>query len=62
MKDLISKLNKNTEIVINGNKYLVKTKTWYTIEEDETAEYIKCELINNKVLVIIPDDERILVK
>ena len=52
MKDLISKLNKNTLMIINGKKYTVKTKTWYSIEEDKTVLYVKCELSNNKVLVI----------
>lgn len=61
MKDLINKLNQNTKIDIKGDNYIVKTKTWYTIEEDETASYIKCELTNNKVLVIIPDDELVYI-
>lgn len=61
MKDLISKLNKNTLMIINGKKYTVKTKTWYSIEEDKTVLYVKCELSNNKVLVIIPDDNLIYI-
>ena len=61
MKDLISKLNNNTLMIINGKKYTVKTKTWYSIEEDETVLYVKCELSNNKVLVIIPDDNLIYI-
>lgn len=61
MKDLINKLNQNTKIDIKGDEYIVKTKTWYTIEEDETASYIKCELTNNKVLVIIPDDDLVYI-
>lgn len=56
MKNLISKLNKNTKIIIKDIEYQVKTKTWYTIEEDNTVSYVKCELSNNKALVIIPDD------
>ena len=56
MDNLISKLNENTKIMIRGVVYIVKTKTWYSIEEDTTASYIKCELSNNKVLVIIPDE------
>ena len=56
MKNLISKLNKNTKIIIKDIEYQVKTKTWYTIEEDSTVSYVKCELSNNKALVIIPDD------
>lgn len=61
MENLISKLNKDTQIIIKGEEYIVKTKTWYSIEEDETTSYIKCELNNNKVLVIIPDDELIYI-
>ena len=61
MKDLISKLNQNVQIIIKGKEYIVKTKTWYSIEEDNTALYVKCELSNDKVLVIIPDDELIYV-
>ncbi len=61
MKDLISKLNQNIQIKFKGKEYIVKTKTWYSIEEDETALYVKCELSNDKVLVIIPDDELIYV-
>ena len=61
MQNLISKLNKNTKIIIKGKEYIVKTKTWYSIEEDETTSYVKCELSNNKVLVIIPDDELIYI-
>ena len=57
MKNLISSLNKNTQIQINNEKSTIKTKTWYSIEEDMTVSYVKCELSNNKVLVIIPDDE-----
>lgn len=56
MKNLINKLNKNTKMIIKDVEYLVKTKTWYTIEEDNTVSYVKCELSNNKALVIIPDD------
>ena len=61
MENLISKLNKNTQIIIKDEEYVVKTKTWYSIEEDESTSYVKCELSNNKVLVIIPDDELIYI-
>jgi len=57
MKNLISKLNKNAKIVIQGEEYIVKTKTWYSIEEDRSVSYVKCELSNDQVLVVIPDDE-----
>ena len=59
MKDLISKLNKGTKLIIGEKQYVVKTKTWYSITEDESASYMKCELSEDKVLVIIPDDELI---
>lgn len=61
MERVISKLNKNIKINIKGIEYIVKTKTWYSIEEDENASYIKCELSNDKVLVIIPDDDLIYI-
>ena len=54
MDNLISKLNENTKIMIRDVVYIVKTKTWYSIEEDTTAFYIKCELSNNKVLSPMP--------
>jgi len=57
MKNLINELEKDVKIIIKNKEYIVKTKTWYSIEEDENASYIKCELSANKVLVIIPDDE-----
>lgn len=57
MKNLIDKLNQDTKVIIKHEEYIVKTKTWYSIKEDEATSYIKCELNNNKVLVIIPDDE-----
>lgn len=43
MKNLISRLNKNTKIIINGEEYIVKSKTWYSIEEYKTATYVKHE-------------------
>ncbi len=61
MKNLISNLKENTILIIKDFEYVVKTKTWYTIEEDKSASYIKCELNNNKVLVIIPDEELIYI-
>ena len=61
MEELINKLKENTKIIIKTEEYTVKTKTWYSIEEDETTSYVKCELSNNKVLVIIPDDELIYI-
>ena len=61
MKNLINKLNKNAQIIIKGEEYIVKTKTWYSIEENKTTSYVKCELSNNKVIVIIPDDELIYI-
>lgn len=61
MENLIRKLNKNTQIIVKDEEYIVKTKTKYSIEEDETTSYVKCELSNNKVLVIIPEDELIYI-
>ena len=61
MKHFIRRLNKDTKLIIKGERFIVKTKTWYSTEEDANASYIKCELSNNKVLVIIPDDELIYI-
>ena len=57
MRKLIDNLKENTILLIKNKEYIVKTKTWYSLEEDENASYIKCELSNNQVLVVIPDDE-----
>ena len=61
MKNLINKLKKDCHIKINDEISTVTTKTWYSIEEDTSTSYVKCELSNNKVLVIIPDDELIYI-
>lgn len=61
MKDLINKINENEKISIKGKEYIIKTKTWYSIEEDKITSYIKCELSEDNVLVIIPDDELIYI-
>jgi hypothetical protein len=61
VKDLINKINENSKIIIKGKKYIIKTKTWYSIEEDKMTSYIKCELSEDNVLVIIPDDELIYI-
>ena len=60
-EELINKLNENIQIQIKEEKCVVKTKTWYSVEEDTTVLYVKCELSNNKVLVIIPEDELVYV-
>lgn len=59
MKSLIDELKENTKITIKSMTYLVKTKTWYSIEEDKETSYVKCELSNHKVLVLIPEDNLI---
>lgn len=61
MQNLINQIKKDTKIIILGKEYLVKTKTWYSIEEDKNCSYIKCELSDNKVLVLIPDDDLIYI-
>ena len=61
MEKLINSLSENKQIRIKNEQYIVKTKTWYTIEEDTTTSYIKCELSDNKVLVIIPDDNLVYI-
>lgn len=47
--------------MLKKKNILLKLKHGIGIEEDKTAEYIKCELSGNKVLVIIPDDELIYI-
>lgn len=37
MKNLINKLNYNTRVIIKSSEYIIKTKTWYSIKEDETV-------------------------
>ena len=61
MQNLINQIKKDTKIIILGKEYLVKTKTWYSIEEDKDSTYIKCELSDNKVLVLILDDDLIYI-
>lgn len=61
MENLIDNLKQNGKVIIKGEGYTVKTKTWYSIEEDNTTSYVKCELSDNKVLVIIPDDNLIYI-
>lgn len=61
MKNLINKLKEGCHIKINDEISTVTTKTWYSLEEDTSTSYVKCELSNNKVLVIIPDDELIYI-
>ncbi len=61
MQELINSLLENRQIMIKNKVYTVKTKTWYAIEEDTSTSYVKCELSDNKVLVIIPEDNLIYV-
>lgn len=56
MGNLIKNLHQGTVIQIKNQNYSVKTKTFYTLEEDKQVSYVKCELSDNKVLVIIPED------
>ena len=61
MQNLVNQIKKDSKIIILGKEYLVKTKAWYSIEEDKDSTYIKCELSDNKVLVLIPDDDLIYI-
>ena len=56
MQNLIDNLKFGTRVLIEGKEYVVKTKTWYSIYEDNTLSYIKCILSNNRTLLIIPAD------
>lgn len=60
-KDFVNNITENAKITIKEKEYIVKTKTFYTIEEDKEVSYVKCELSDGKCLVIIPDDELIYV-
>lgn len=40
MKKFIKDLTENIKIGIKGKEYIVKTKTWYSIEEDRNTSYI----------------------
>lgn len=55
--NLINQINENIKILIKGKEYTVLTKAWYSILEDSTVEYVKCELTNQQVLVISPGDD-----
>lgn len=57
LDNLVKHLVKDIRIMIKGEEYNVKTKTFYSIEEDKSTSYIKCELTQGKCLVIIPDEE-----
>lgn len=61
MEEILDRLKEKVKIIIKGKEYIVKTKTWYSIVEDESASYIKCELSEDKVLVVIPDDDLIYI-
>jgi hypothetical protein len=61
MKSLLSKLIPNCNIKILNKDYNVLTKTHYSTEEDNEASYIKCELTDDKVLVIVPDNNYIYI-
>ncbi len=55
-KELIDNIKGNTTLDINGKKYKVVSKVFYTIKSDPEAEYVKCKLDTHEVLVIIPDE------
>ena len=56
-EELVKKLSENIKITVKGEEYIVISKAFYTIEEDNNVEYIKCKLNKHKMLVIIPSDE-----
>lgn len=61
MERLINSLAKDKEIIIKGETYTIKTKTWYSTEEDKENQYVKCTLSRNKVLIIIPEDNMVCI-
>ncbi len=60
-EELIERLIFGAKLVIKDEEYTVMTKTWYSLEEDESASYIKCELTDDRMLVVIPDDELVYI-
>lgn len=61
MIKLIDNIKENSKLIIKGKEYVVLTKTWYSILEDPEIEYVKCELTNNKILVLIPNDNLVYI-
>ncbi len=61
MNELIDNIKENTKIMIKDKEYIVKTKTYYGIEEDSEAYYIKYIMNTGDTLVIIPDDDLIYI-
>ena len=61
MEELIEKIQPNCTITIEGQEYICKSKTWYSLEEDHTARYVKCDLSDDKILVVIPDDDLVYI-
>jgi len=60
-EEIIKNIVKNTNVNIQGEKYTVLSKAFYTTEEDQDVSYVKCKLDKNKVLVIIPNDELVYI-
>ena len=61
MDNFISLLVEKKKIIIKGKECYIKSKVHYTIEEDMNCSYLKYELSDNNVLVIIPDDNLLYV-
>lgn len=61
MIKLINNIKENSRLIIKGKEYVVLTKTWYSILEDPETEYVKCELTNNRILVLIPSDNLVYI-
>lgn len=56
-EELIKNLKADKKINIKGNDYDVLAKTWHTMVEMPELEYVKCQLSEGKVLVVLPKDE-----
>ena len=57
MDELIKNIKEDAKLIINEKEYIVKTKTFYGIKEDDEAYYIKCIMDTGDTLVIIPVDD-----
>ena len=48
VRELINNIKESIIINIKEEKYIVKTKTWYSIREDSNINYVKIGLSQNK--------------
>lgn len=56
---LIGEIKLNSCLKIKDKEYIVHSKTHYTTKSDANNYYVKIKLSDNKILLIIPDDNLI---